>query len=136
MARPNEKRHWSRQKHRQTCPATIRTGGGDHLYLDYAEVRHDSRQRDILLRERSREHESRLLIPVGDDSHWMGRDIRDAFPDATTRLRTLIAGENKPTAASGHNMPMCLAVRRRRPHVPMSGLAPISLRPETEVGLE
>ena len=32
-------------KHPRTCPRTIRTSGGDHLYLNYAELRHDSPRR-------------------------------------------------------------------------------------------
>src|SRR5690349_13524176 len=40
----------------------------------------DSPQRDIQALELSRQHESRLLIEVGDDSHQMGRDtIRGAM---------------------------------------------------------
>ena len=39
------------------------------------ELRHDSRQRDIRPPEPSRQHESPLLIRVGNDSHWMGQDI-------------------------------------------------------------
>ena len=59
-----------------TCPGTISTGGGDHIYLGYAELRHDSRQWDIRLRETSRQHESCLLIRADHDSHWMGQDSR------------------------------------------------------------
>jgi hypothetical protein len=35
----------------------------------------DSRQRDIRPRGTSRQHESRLLSQVGNDSHWMRRDM-------------------------------------------------------------
>jgi hypothetical protein len=44
--------------------------------LRLRELCHDSRQRDIRPREPFRQHESRLLIRVDDDSHWMGRDRR------------------------------------------------------------
>ena len=66
-------------KHPRTCPGTIPADGGDYFYLHYSELRHDSRQWHIRPHESSRQHESRLLIRVADDSHWMGRDTGTGY---------------------------------------------------------
>ena len=64
-------------EHPRTCPGTIPADGSYYLYLDYAELRHDSHQWDVRPREPSRQHESRLLIRVGDDSiGWEGTPAR------------------------------------------------------------
>ena len=55
---------------------TIRASGCSHLYFDHAENRgmtHVGGTSDPI--EPSRRHESRLLIPARDDSHWTGSDI-------------------------------------------------------------
>jgi hypothetical protein len=39
----------------------------------------------------------------------MSAGLQDAFPDATRQASDLIPGENKPKAATEHNMPICPA---------------------------
>jgi hypothetical protein len=51
-----------RPKYLWDLPESVRTGGGDPLYLDRAQLHHDSCQRDVQRYEQSRQHEARLLI--------------------------------------------------------------------------
>src|ERR1700756_5748582 len=80
LACPAKMSHWFQPlppEHPRTCPGIIPADGSCYLYLDYAELRHDSHQWDVRPREPSRQHESRLLIRVGDDSiGWEGTPAR------------------------------------------------------------
>ena len=70
--------HWFQPlppEHPRTCPGIIPADGSCYLYLDYAELRHDSPQWDVRPREPSRQHESRLLIRVHPIRHDRAREL-------------------------------------------------------------
>jgi hypothetical protein len=68
------------------CPGTSRTDGGDHLYLDDTNCAVTHVNGTSGPREPSRQHESRLLIRAGDDSHWMDGTHRSASDPRTYRV--------------------------------------------------